>query len=78
MNAANQITELLGLRKPPVAVKFAKEAPPGVARIDRASPAGCGYWKLAAEGRTFCTVAEDHHGCPIGAHTHGIEMPEAR
>jgi len=75
MNSAKQISELLKLRKQPVAVKFEKEPPSGVARIDYTSPAGCSYWKLAAEGRTFYTVAEDHYGCPIGAHTHGVKMP---
>lgn len=76
MNTANQLTELLGLRKSPVAVKFDKEAPSGVARIDHPAVAGCSYWKLAAEGRTFYTVAEDHYGCPVGSHTHGVDLPE--
>ena len=78
MNVTNQIAELLMLRKPPVAVKFDKQPPPGIARIDQSAPAGCTYWKLAAEGRTFYTVAEDHYGCPIGAHTHGVKMPEEK
>lgn len=75
MNAANQITELLGLRKSPVAVKFDKQAPSGVPRIDQPAVAGCSYWKLAAEGQTFYTKAEDHYGCPVGAHTHGVNLP---
>lgn len=78
MTAANSITELLGLRKPPVAVKFDTQAPPGIAHIERAAPSGCSYWKLAAEGRTFYTTAEDHYGCPIGSHTHGIQLPEEK
>lgn len=76
MNAANQIIDLLGLRNSPVAVKFDKEPPSGIARIDHPGPAGCSYWKLAAEGQTFYTVAEDHYGCPIGSHTHGVNLPE--
>jgi uncharacterized protein (DUF169 family) len=75
MNSEKQITELLGLRKTPVAVKFDTKAPTGVARIDKSELAGCGYWKLAAAGQTFYTVAEDHYGCPIGSHTHGIKLP---
>ena len=75
MNAANQITELLGLRKSPVAVKFDKQAPSGVPHIDQPAVAGCSYWKLAAEGQTFYTKAEDHYGCPVGAHTHGVNLP---
>ncbi|MEO5956970.1 MAG: DUF169 domain-containing protein, partial [Nitrospiraceae bacterium] len=34
-----------------------------------------GYWKLAAEGQTFYTEASDHYTCPVGAHTHGVELP---
>ena len=75
MNATSQITELLGLRKSPVAVRFDQEVPSGVERIEQPAVAGCSYWKLAAQGRTFYTAAEDHYGCPIGAHTHGVELP---
>lgn len=77
MGAARQITELLELRRPPVAVAFLETAPEGVPRVDEAAPSGCTYWKYAAEGRTFYTEASDHYGCPIGAHTHGIDLPEA-
>jgi hypothetical protein len=28
-------------------------------------PAGCGYWRRAAEGEVFYTVADDHKGCPV-------------
>ena len=76
MGAARQITELLELRRPPVAVAFLETAPEGVPRVDVAAPSGCTYWKYAAEGRTFYTEASDHYGCPIGAHTHGIDLPE--
>jgi len=37
---------------------------------------GCAYWKLAAQGQSFYTDAADHYGCPIGAHTHGIDLPD--
>lgn len=76
MNNANQLTDLLDLRRSPVAVKFCRTAPSGVTRIDQPAVAGCSYWKLAAAGRTFYTVAEDHYGCPIGAHTHGVNLPD--
>jgi uncharacterized protein (DUF169 family) len=76
MSQAAQMNELLGLRRPPVAVKFQQSAPAGIPRIDEAAASGCSYWKLAAEGRTFYTEASDHFGCPIGSHTHGIELPD--
>jgi len=40
--------------------------------------AGCAYWTHAAQGHTFYTTAEDHYGCPVGAHTHGITLPADR
>lgn len=70
-----QIQELLGLRWPPVAVAFRSTPPAGVPRIEAAAPASCGYWRMAAEGKVFYTEARDHYACPIGAHTHGVELP---
>jgi uncharacterized protein (DUF169 family) len=75
MSAARQLQDLLGLRRPPVAVTFRDTPPAGVPRLDSAGPSSCSYWKLAAEGRAFYTEAADHHGCPIGAYTHGVDAP---
>ena len=41
-------------------------------------PSGCSFWRIAAEGSTFFTVAADHYNCPIGAYTHNIPLPPAR
>ena len=76
MTQATQISELLRLVRPPVAVKFQKSAPANIPSIDKAAVSGCTYWKLAAQGQTFYTEASDHYGCPIGAYTHGIELPD--
>jgi len=70
-----KLQELLGLRLPPVAIAFRESAPANMPRIESPAPAGCGYWRLAAEGRVFCTEASDHYTCPVGAHTHGVELP---
>src|SRR6185503_13043888 len=59
---------------PPVAVGFLDSPPAGLSRIDRPAPAGCGYWKLAAEGQAFYTTADDHQNCPVGAFTHGVTL----
>lgn len=72
---ADKLQELLGLRLPPVAIAFRPTSPPGVPRINGAASSGCSYWKLAAEGQVFYTEAADHHNCPVGAHTHGIDLP---
>ena len=40
-------------------------------------PAGCGYWRRAASGEVFFTVADDHKRCPVGAHTHNVTLTPA-
>lgn len=70
-----QLHNLLELQSPPVALAFRAVPPPKVQRISEPAPAGCGYWKLAADGQVFFTEASDHYGCPIGAHTHGVDLP---
>ena len=69
-----QLQSLLRLASPPVAVSFRPTAPAGVARVTNAEPAGCGYWRRAASGEVFYTEADDHTGCPVGAHTHGVSL----
>jgi uncharacterized protein (DUF169 family) len=68
----------LSLNRPPVAVAFLATPPAGLARIDRALPAGCSYWKHAAEGNAFYTTAEDHENCAVGAFTHGVTLSPAK
>jgi len=70
-----QLRNLLGLRVDPVAVAFRTEPPADVPHVGTPVPAGCEYWRFAAEGQVFFTRAADHHNCPIGAHTHGIDLP---
>ena len=62
----------------PVAVAFLPEPPAGLPRIERPAAAGCGYWRRASEGHSFYTMAEDHYNCPVGAFTHGAELPADR
>ncbi len=76
--AAEKLAGTLGLRTPPIAVAFRDRAPEGVARVERAGPAGCAYWRLAAEGRVFFTEGADHYNCPVGSYTHGVELPPER
>ncbi|HKN88155.1 MAG TPA: DUF169 domain-containing protein [Nitrospiraceae bacterium] len=75
LTTGSELQELLGLRLPPVAIAFRESAPANMPRIESPAPAGCGYWRLAAEGRVFYTEASDHYTCPVGAHTHGVELP---
>ncbi|MGH7232222.1 MAG: DUF169 domain-containing protein [Nitrospiraceae bacterium] len=66
---------LLGLRMRPIAIAFRDSVPANMKRIASPAPAGCGYWRLATEGQIFYTEAPDHYTCPVGAHTHGVELP---
>lgn len=75
LRTGNALQDLLGIELPPVAIAFRESAPANMPRIDSPAPAGCGYWRLAAEGRVFYTEAPDHYTCPVGAHTHGVELP---
>jgi len=68
----------LNLSRQPVAVGFLEAPPPDIPRLSRAAAAGCGYWKLAAEGQEFYTTPEDHQNCPIGAYTHGVTLTPAK
>lgn len=81
--AARDLTEILGLKTPPLAIRFSAEAPEGVpgaegempaptpdGRTGRA-PAGCVFWIRGAQ-RTFTTTAEDHGNCSVGSLTHGF------
>ena len=70
------LQDLLKLNWPPIAITFRPTAPPQLARVDQPGPAGCVYWQMAAEGQVFYTKASDHYQCPVGAHTHGIDLPE--
>jgi uncharacterized protein (DUF169 family) len=71
----SQLQNLLGLELAPVAIAFRTTAPANVPRIEAPQPAGCGYWRLAAQGKIFYTEASDHYTCPVGAHTHGVDLP---
>ena len=71
------LTDLLHLDSPPVAISFVDEPPPGVPHVSAIEPASCGYWRRAAAGEVFFTVADDHKRCPVGAHTHNVALSES-
>src|SRR5258706_85830 len=73
----SSIAQLLSLTSPPVAIAFVDAAPPGVPHVAAMEPAGCGYWRRAAHGEVFYTVADDHKRCPVGAHTHNVPLSSA-
>ena len=62
----------------PIAVAFCGAPPAGVTRFAGSEPAGCSFWRLAASGKTFYTVAENHFHCAVGAYTHNIPLSAER
>jgi uncharacterized protein (DUF169 family) len=76
MTAARQLVDFLGLKTTPVAITFLASPPPNVPHLTTAGPSSCTYWKLAADGQTFYTEAADQLNCPIGAYTHGVDLPD--
>lgn len=76
MNAtdARTLKQLLSSTTEPIAIHFCDQPPSGIGRVRTPGPAGCSYWKLAADGDVFYTEVSDHLNCPIGAYTHGVEL----
>jgi uncharacterized protein (DUF169 family) len=68
----------LTLPRRPVGVAFRDSPPAGVEEFGGVEPAGCSFWRLAAEGRVFYTVPSDHYNCAIGSYTHSIPLPPER
>lgn len=80
---ADDLTSLLNLDVPPLAITFSDEPPPGIPAYEGDMPeptadgrtgrvsAGCVFWMEGVD-RTFTTVAEDHANCSVGGLTHGF------
>ena len=73
-----RLADTLGLPRRPVAVTFRETPPVGVPKFTGTEPSGCSFWRIAAGGRTFYTVASDHYNCPIGSYTHHLALPHDR
>ncbi len=77
-----QLEEKIGLAvklsRRPVAVSFLDAAPLDVKKFDGTEPSGCSFWRLAADGRVFYTVPENHFNCAVGAYTHNITLSPER
>jgi uncharacterized protein (DUF169 family) len=81
---ADELSSLLGLQTPPLAITFSNDVPAGVARFESnvpepmpdgrtgKVPAGCVFWMEAAD-KTFTTAPEDHANCSVGSLTHGLK-----
>lgn len=74
---AQELTSLLRLELPPVAISFSDSQPAEIQRFDGLAPAGCRFWQDAATF-TFTTTARDHELCAIGVHTHNLKTSSAQ
>ena len=72
------LKQKLALSRRPVAINFFDVPPDGLPKFIGSEPSGCSFWRLAGHGRRFYTVPSDHFNCPIGGHTHSIELPPER
>jgi uncharacterized protein (DUF169 family) len=68
----------LKFERRPVAVSYLECAPDGVEKFEGSEPSGCSFWRLAADGRTFYTVPENHFNCAVGAYTHNVTLSPER
>ena len=73
-----KISEAVKLSKRPVAVAFLDAAPASVEQFRGTEPSGCSFWRLAASGKVFFTVPENHFNCAVGAYTHNISLAPER
>ena len=73
-----QISKVVRASVRPVAVAFLEAEPATVKKYEGTQPSGCSFWRLAAEGRIFYTVPENHFNCAVGAYTHNIALSPDR
>jgi len=62
-----RIADLTKSRPPPVAVTFLDAEPVNIEKFEGSEPSSRSFWRLAADGRTFYTVPENHFNCAVGA-----------
>ena len=75
---AVNLSNVLALEAPPIAITFSEAPPVGVEAFDAPFPeplpdgrtgrvpAGCAFWIESAD-KTFSTIAEDHGNCSVGS-----------
>jgi uncharacterized protein (DUF169 family) len=74
-NLADEISSLLEVSTPPVAIAFVSAPPEGVAQTTNVSPSTCGFWRQAERGVFYATAAQ-HFNCQVGAMVMGFDLPE--
>lgn len=80
-NGAEFEREIAAILKPergPITVTFLETPPEKVEKFEGTEPSGCSFWRLAAQGRTFYTIPQNHFNCAVGAYTHNIPLSPDR
>jgi uncharacterized protein (DUF169 family) len=73
-----RISAAIKLPRRAIAVGFLDSVPAGLEEFKGTEPSGCSFWRLAASGKSFYTVPENHFNCAVGAYTHNIPLSAAR
>lgn len=73
-----QIGAVTNAARRPVAVTFLQQIPANIDKFDGSQPSGCSFWRVAAAGKTFYTLPENHFNCAVGAYTHNIPLSPPR
>ena len=73
-----RISAAASLRRRAVAVGFLDAAPAEPEKFEGSEPSGCSFWRLAAAGKSFYTVLENHFNRAVGAYTRNIPLSPAR
>jgi hypothetical protein len=58
-----RISAAVTLLRRAVAVGFLHAAPAELEKFEGSEPSGCSFWRLAAAGKSFYTVPENHFNC---------------
>lgn len=74
----HKIAAAVKTERRPVAVTFLDVAPSNISKFEGTEPSGCSFWRLAAAGRSFYTLPENHFNCAVGAYTHNISLSAER
>jgi len=73
-----KIANAVQLPRRAVAVAFLQALPSGMEKFQGSEPSGCSFWRLAAAGKSFYTVPENHFNCAVGAYTHNVPLSAER
>ena len=72
------ISRAVKLPRGAVAVGFLDAVPEEMQQFKGTEPSGCSFWRLAAAGKSFYTVPQNHFNCAVGAYTHNIPLSPER